>query len=128
MGRGMRALVSVFWANPNTMPPPTSDTLPDGKSLWLCTILDWSVEREIISHYAPRVRPGSGWSHGWSPLLDPPKRWSGTRKAAARRRNLRRRLEKAVPLFADQFEEQELQRRPDYFDPDSIEREQCNKN
>ncbi|GAB31563.1 hypothetical protein APS_2165 [Acetobacter pasteurianus subsp. pasteurianus LMG 1262 = NBRC 106471] len=61
-------------------------------------------------------------------MLDPPKRWSGTRKAAARHRNLRRRLEKAVPLFADQFEEQELQRRPDYFDADSIEREQCNKN
>ncbi|ATJ92918.1 hypothetical protein HK16_17325 [Acetobacter senegalensis] len=61
-------------------------------------------------------------------MLDPPKRWSGTRKVAARRRNLRRRLEKAVPLFADQFEKQELQRRPDYFDPASIDRELCNKN
>lgn len=119
--------MSVFWANPNTMPPSQSDTLPDGRSLWLCTILDRGVEREIISQYAPRVRPGSGWSHGWSPLLDLPKRWSGPRKAAARRRNLRKRLEKAVPLFADQFEEQELQRRPDYFDADSIEREQSRK-
>ncbi|ARW11945.1 hypothetical protein [Acetobacter sp. DmW_136] len=127
MGHGTQALVSVFWANPNTMPPSESDTLPDGRSLWLCTVLDRRVEREIIFQYAPRVRPGSGWSYGWSPLLDPPQRWSGKRKADARRRNLRKRLEKTVPLFADQFEEQELRRRPDYFDPDSIDRKQLRK-
>lgn len=127
MGHGTQALVSVFWANPNTMPPSESDTLPDGRSLWLCTVLDRWVEREIIFQYAPRVRPGSGWSHGWSPLLDPPQRWSGKRKADARRRNLRKRLEKTVPLFAGQFEEQELRRRPDYFDPDSIDRKQLRK-
>ncbi|MBB2164544.1 hypothetical protein HLH26_08315 [Gluconacetobacter sp. 1b LMG 1731] len=57
-------------------------------------------------------------------MLDAPRRWSGERKAAARRRNLRRRLDRAVPLFADQLEADELARRPAYFDASSIEDEE----
>lgn len=36
------------------------------------------------------------------------KRWSDERKAAARRRNLERRVNRIAPLFADEFIEWEL--------------------
>lgn len=115
-----RAILTVFWANPFTQPPTSVDTLSDGRTLWACTVLDRAQERAVIAAYAPQIVPGSGWSHGWSPVLDAPKRWSGARKAATRRRNLRDRLQKAVPLFADQLEAEELARRPGYFDADAI--------
>ncbi|WP_395678729.1 theronine dehydrogenase [Inquilinus sp.] len=59
---------------------------------------------------------GGGYAIGID-FLDPKpiRRWSQDAKAAARRRNLRRRLETAAPLFADLFEADELARRPDYF-------------
>ncbi|MBB2199738.1 hypothetical protein HLH44_20295 [Gluconacetobacter sp. 1c LMG 22058] len=56
-------------------------------------------------------------------MTEAPKRWSGERKAAARRRNLRRRLERSMPLFAEQLEREELAKRPAYFDAKSIEGE-----
>ncbi|EBP2552201.1 theronine dehydrogenase [Salmonella enterica] len=43
------------------------------------------------------------------------KRWSDERKAAARRRNLERRVNRIAPLFADEFIEWELETRPEYF-------------
>lgn len=45
----------------------------------------------------------------------PIKRWSDERKAAARRRNLERRVMKHAPLFADELIARELEARPDYF-------------
>lgn len=43
------------------------------------------------------------------------RRWSDERKAAARRRNLERRVNRIAPLFADEFIEWELETRPEYF-------------
>lgn len=43
------------------------------------------------------------------------RRWSDERKAAARRRNLERRVNRKAPLFADELIERELLARPDYF-------------
>jgi len=43
------------------------------------------------------------------------KRWSPERKAAARRRNMERRINKRAPLFAEELIAQELAARPDYF-------------
>ncbi|ENC4230542.1 theronine dehydrogenase [Salmonella enterica subsp. enterica serovar Bareilly] len=43
------------------------------------------------------------------------KRWSDERKAAARRRNLKRRVNRIAPLFADEFIEREMISRPEYF-------------
>lgn len=60
--------------------------------------------------------PGAGYCVSWQLVTQQPiRRWSTEAKAAARRRNLRRRLEKKVPLFADMFEQAELARRPGYF-------------
>ncbi|WP_243737959.1 hypothetical protein [Enterobacter sp. AG326] len=43
------------------------------------------------------------------------RRWSDERKAAARRRNLERRVNRIAPLFADELIERELTARPAYF-------------
>ncbi|MGK7451633.1 theronine dehydrogenase, partial [Salmonella enterica] len=43
------------------------------------------------------------------------RRWSDERKAAARRRNLERRVNRIAPLFADELIERELETRPAYF-------------
>ncbi|HDS6520123.1 TPA: theronine dehydrogenase [Klebsiella oxytoca] len=43
------------------------------------------------------------------------RRWSDERKAAARRRNLERRVNRMAPMFAEELIARELERRPDYF-------------
>ena len=43
------------------------------------------------------------------------RRWSDERQAAARRRNLQRRVNRIAPLFADELIVRELAARPDYY-------------
>lgn len=45
----------------------------------------------------------------------PVKRWPPERKAQARLRNLRRRILKSAPLFADELIAREMALRPEYF-------------
>jgi len=59
---------------------------------------------------------GSGYCISWELVTQKPiRRFSAEAKAKIRRRNLRHRLQKKVPLFADIFEQEELARRPSYF-------------
>lgn len=61
-------------------------------------------------------KPGAGYAVCWNTLtVKPIRRWSAEAKGAARKRNLRRRLEKKMPLFADMLAEEEIARRPGYF-------------
>lgn len=61
--------------------------------------------------------PGSGWSVGWE-FIDqrPVRRWSQAAKSKVRKGNLRKRLEKKFPLFAEMFIDAELKARPDYYE------------
>ncbi|WP_205315989.1 theronine dehydrogenase [Ochrobactrum sp. 3-3] len=62
-------------------------------------------------------RPGQGYAICFDFLSSKPvRRWSKEAKASVRRRNLRRRLERRFPLFAQMFAEAELAKRPAYFD------------
>ncbi|EHI2681351.1 theronine dehydrogenase [Salmonella enterica] len=45
----------------------------------------------------------------------PVRRWSDELKAATRRRNLERRVNRIAPLFADELIGRELAARPDYY-------------
>lgn len=65
-----------------------------------------------------RWQPGTGYAVCVQPLTadKPIVRWSKAVKARVRRRNLKRRLERKVPLFATSLYEEELARWPDYFD------------
>lgn len=73
-------------------------------------------EIEKISGPGTEYAPGTGWTIGWEPIEQRPiRRWSGEAKARVRQANLRRRIEKQFPLFAEMFIADELQRRPQYF-------------
>ena len=45
----------------------------------------------------------------------PVRRWSQEAKARVRQRNLRKRMERKFPLFAETFIADELAKRPDYY-------------
>ncbi|MDF2143235.1 hypothetical protein [Paenirhodobacter sp. CAU 1674] len=60
--------------------------------------------------------PGSGWTIGWECIEQRQiKRWSKDARARVRQKNLRRRLEKKFPLFAEDFFAAEVASRPRYF-------------
>ncbi|HMG49922.1 MAG TPA: theronine dehydrogenase [Inquilinus sp.] len=97
---------SARWANPHTMPPGErilgSIEVPAGTPCppWLSDL----------------CTPGCGYAVCADFLSARPiRRWSAEAKAGARRRNLRRRLQRKVPPSADIFAEAEIARRPGYF-------------
>lgn len=98
---------SVSWRNPYTEPP-------GGKRV-IAAVLVRRGEKCPQELY-DMVVPGSGWTIGWELVSQRPvRRWSPEAKGRTRRRNMRSRLEKRVPLFADMFEQEELASRPRYF-------------
>lgn len=71
----------------------------------------------VRAHWAPGT--------GYAICLDFPqsgavRHWSDERKAQTRKRNLARRVEKAAPLFAEEFIARELAARPEYFAGKSV--------
>lgn len=60
---------------------------------------------------------GKGYGIHWSLVENPRQRpaWTQERRRKTRRRNLRKRLEKQHPLFADQLYKRELEQSPKYF-------------
>lgn len=104
----------LFWGNPYTTPP-------DGKPRIVKAVLTGRphpIPDEIVSLIVPGgpYAPGTGWSVGWHNLEQRPvRRWSPEARARVRQANLRRRIEKKFPLFAETFIAEELSRRPAYF-------------
>lgn len=65
----------------------------------------------------PDYRPGTGWTIGFDCIEQRPiRRWSQEARARVRQRNLRRRIEKKFPLFAEDFIAAELAARPSYYE------------
>ena len=63
-----------------------------------------------------RKTPGDGWALCWELVSQRPiRRWSQEARARVRQNNLRRRMEKKYPLFAEDFIAAEIASRPDYF-------------
>lgn len=76
------------------------------------------IPEEILSASGPGTNyaPGTGWTIGWECIEQRPiRRWSREAKARVRRRNLRRRMERKFPLFADDFIAAELAARARYY-------------
>jgi hypothetical protein len=111
MMRGWGAMVemvrySLAWRRPD-IPPPGPRVLK--------AILVPRGERcpaEIMELWVP----GAGYSIGWELVTQQPiRRWSREAKSRARMRNLRQRMERKFPLFAETFIRDELERRPAYY-------------
>lgn len=65
--------------------------------------------------------PGDGYALRWELVTQRPiRRWSQAAKSRARQRNLRDRMEKKFPLFAEVFIADELERRPAYYSADDL--------
>ncbi|PZR00993.1 MAG: hypothetical protein DI533_04620 [Cereibacter sphaeroides] len=98
---------SLRWGNPNTSPP--------GGIRVKAAML---VQRgEPCPPEITELKvPGDGWALSWELVTQRPiKRWSRQARSRVRIRNLRIRLEKKFPLFAEAFIADELAARPDYF-------------
>lgn len=97
---------SLAWRNPHTEPPGPrvlkAMLVPRGEP----------CPAEIMELWVP----GAGYCVTWELVTQKPiRRWSREAKAAARRRNLRKRVEEKFPLFADDFISAEIERRPRYY-------------
>lgn len=65
----------------------------------------------------PEYGPGTGWAIGWERIDQRPiRRWSQEARARVRQRNLRLRIEKNFPLFAEDFIAAEIAARPSYYE------------
>lgn len=98
---------SIAWGNPYTEPPAGL------ASVQLAT----TNEAEARALHA-WFGLGSGWAFNVHVALrqpGPSRRWSKERKAETRRRNLRRRIERKFPMFAETFYQEELAKRPEYY-------------
>ena len=106
------ARYSVAWRNPYTQPPEGGP-------------------RVIAAMLVPRGQPapeelqqllrekglGSGWCLCWELITQKPvRRWSQEARARVRKLNLRRRIEKRFPLFAEDFIAAEIASRPSYYE------------
>lgn len=108
---------SLRWGNPYSEPP---DGLPRVR-----LSIQVPAGTPCPAAIKDQFEPGSGWIVSWQAVDQGPiRRWSQEAKARVRQGNLRKRMERKFPLFAETFIEDELRARPEYFaaeDEDVIE-------
>lgn len=98
----------IEWSHPRTLPP-------DGRPRILAEIV---VEnpldgQEELNTCAPG--PGSGYSLVHRALRPPQRTIAPAIKAERRRKALAKKMQKRYPLFAQQFTEERIKQRPDYY-------------
>ncbi|EKA7659326.1 theronine dehydrogenase [Salmonella enterica] len=102
----MKWRYSLRWKLPRTPCPGPQELVSDVVEAGL------PAPESVMSRWVP----GAGYAVCVDFLDESPViRWSDERKAAVRRRNLERRVNRIAPLFADELIERELETRPDYF-------------
>ncbi|MCR5943972.1 hypothetical protein FG152_24685 [Ochrobactrum sp. XJ1] len=97
---------SLAWRNPHTTPP--------GPRVLMAIIVPYGSKcpPEIMSKF----EPGSGYAITWELVMQRPiRRWSREARSRVRQRNLKNRIDKKFPLFAEIFIASELEKRPDYY-------------
>ena len=105
----MKYEYSIRWGNPYTNPP---DDQPR------CLLEEWTdvnVCPPAIQELKERLGYGSDWVICFSWAIKEGTKWSLEAKQRVRRSRLRKRLEKKWPMFADQFFQEVIQRKPDHY-------------
>jgi len=103
---------SIRWGNPGTEPP-------GGVRIKAAVIVPRG--HECPGELMDQKVPGDGWALSWELISQKPiRRWSPEAKARARLRNLRQRIEKKFPLFAEDFIAAAISKRPEYYSPEHI--------
>ncbi|NHN89839.1 theronine dehydrogenase [Acetobacter conturbans] len=98
---------SLAWRNPNTA--------PSGPRVMAAVIVP--VGTECPAEVMDKWVAGAGYAITWELVTQRPvKRWSREAKARVRKGRLKRRLERQYPLLAELLIEQELAKRPAYYE------------
>lgn len=110
MGKTIGAVWRIEWHDPYSEPP-------DGQPR--------EIYRKYVKYGSPDYNQcppdilekwvAGKWSICWSAIREPMKSMSTEGKASIRKRNLRKRMEKKYPLFAEEFIQEEMKARPKYF-------------
>jgi hypothetical protein len=108
---------TISWFSPGTEPGPHwSGADYTG---WPRDILEARLPRGQSLELPPDMKPGCGYCTVWRGPIPPadyvPRKLSIEAKQKMRRGNLKRRVEKAAPLFAQQIVKKELENNPEYF-------------
>lgn len=104
------AVWSLRWGNPYTSPPDGRGVIKElyfplgHRHLRVCP-------PEILKAHVP----GSGYGIYWSAVSAIPKKLPQDKLASVRQKRLRRRMEEKYPLFAEQFIDEEMQKRPEFY-------------
>lgn len=114
------ATILVRWYSPYTQPP-------DGKPriLWAASI-PWPFDGDYLE-IIPFSKCGVKKEGKYSVVLQngdlkPMRSHSAESKSRQRIGNLKRRISKKAPLFADHFMDQEISKKPEYYDPEAIKK------
>jgi hypothetical protein len=100
-------LYTIEWNNPNTAPPA-------GAPRVLCEVFTLGNKPPAAFEQFPHSI-GGGYSYTSRHVAPPVKQLPQETLARVRQKRLARRVEKKVPLFADFFIQQEIKRKPDYY-------------
>ena len=108
------ARIQLKWRNPYTEPPANQprvifDAVLDDKKYRDGTIPE-------VTELERQYPPGTGYAWHWSLAhIKPRRKWSKKAKGRQRRRNLKKRLQKKIPLFWQDQYRAELAKRPEYY-------------
>jgi hypothetical protein len=122
MTKPVGAIWTLQWSNPYTNPPVGMERVIAEKLV--------KYGDPFYSHIPPEFDADKtpGYTAYWSAVMKPSKQLPEKTLKSIRRKRLQSRIENKYPLFADQFLEEELKSKPDYFEGKSEPEAQAVKN
>ena len=116
------AVWKVIWSNPYTEPPPGEERVRAEKFV--------PYNSEFYNRCPPEIEEKKvlgKWCVTWSAVMAPPRQLSEDTLKSVRRKRLKRRVESKYPLFADQFIQEEMEKKAEFYDGKTDEKIQAAK-
>lgn len=103
-------LIQLSWANPYRQPPNGIRVLAE-----IFRLETDPDARKVPEEFMTLSTLGDGYGISFVFLSEPPKQRPPEVLASLRKQRAQKRIEKKYPLFADQFMQAELERKPEYY-------------
>ena len=110
MAKPVGAVWKIQWSNPYTSPPEGRERVIAKKYVRYGSEFYNQIPPEFSTLNVP------GYTAYWSPVMKPSKQVPEGTLRSIRRKRLERRVENKYPLFADEFIQEELERKSEYYD------------
>jgi hypothetical protein len=110
MAKPVGAVWKIQWSNPYTNPPEGQERVITKKFVWY----ESEFYNRCPSEFSTFNFPGYGLF--WSAVMKPSKQLPESTLKSIRRKRLERRVENKYPLFADEFIQEELESKSEYYD------------